>query len=90
MKLGQPVPLSNLLAAVEQRQAAQPAGVDPVPFLIEEQAAKRGLGAMLEQHVPLLIVEIGLQFVQLGICWRGQVERRGVEHVSSFSLATDK
>src|SRR5678815_4169960 len=82
----------KLPASAEQRQAAKPASVDPFPLLIEKQAAKGRLGAMLQQYVPFLLVEIGLQLVELGFGRRGQIkrERRGVDHGSSFSLATAK
>jgi hypothetical protein len=44
---------------VEQRQAAQAAGEDARPFLVEEYAAERRLGAMLEEDVLLLFGEVG-------------------------------
>ena len=49
----------ELGAAVEQRQPAQPAGEHARPLLVEEDAAERRLGAMLEQHVLLFLVEVG-------------------------------
>ena len=56
-RLGEARPAGAALelgAAVEQRQAAQPAGEDARPLLIEEDAAERRLGAMLEQDVASL------------------------------------
>src|SRR5690349_19076690 len=55
----------ELLATVEQRQAAQAAGVDSFPLLIEENAAKGSLGAMFEEDVALLLGEIGLEVAAL-------------------------
>src|SRR5206468_2278904 len=48
-------PAFELGAAVEQRQAAQPAGEDARPLLVQKNATERPLGPMLEQHVPLFV-----------------------------------
>ena len=76
MKLGQPVPLSNFVAGREQRQPAQPAGVHARALLIEKHAAERRFGAVLEQHVALVVVEVGDKCVQLLLAGRREVERR--------------
>src|SRR6185369_7093877 len=55
----------KLGAAVEQREAAQPAGEDSGPLLVEEDAAERRLGAMFEKDVFFLVVELCGQRVEL-------------------------
>ena len=60
-RLGEARPAGSALelgSAVEQRQPAQPAGEHAWPFLVEEHAAKRRLGAMLEKDVLLFLVEV--------------------------------
>ena len=47
----------ELGAAVEQRQAAQLAGEDAGALLVEEDAAERRLGAMVEEDVALFVAE---------------------------------
>src|SRR5438309_4612481 len=44
--------------AVEQREPAQAAGENAGPLFVEEDAAEWRFGAMLEQNVPLLVVEL--------------------------------
>ena len=61
----------ELGAAVEQRQAAQPAGVDARALLIEEDAAERRLGAVFQQDAPLLLAEVGDQRLELLLGRRG-------------------
>jgi hypothetical protein len=48
----------KLCAGFEQRQSAQAAGIQPLPFLVEENTAERGLFAMFEQQVPLCLAEV--------------------------------
>src|SRR3982751_493193 len=67
----------ELRAAVEQRQAAEPAGEHAGPLFVEEHAAERCLGAMLEQHLALFIVQIGDESFELVLRRWGQVESRG-------------
>src|SRR5687768_17799981 len=64
----------ELSAGHEQGQAAQAAGVSAGPLFIEEDAAERRLGAMLEQHVPLLVAEVGFEPPAVGVAWWSQVE----------------
>src|SRR5687768_348033 len=66
----------ELGAAVEQRQPAQAAGVNAIALLIEEDAAERRFGAVLEQHPPLVVAEIGGQLAKLVLARRGQIEAR--------------
>src|ERR1700743_89306 len=40
----------------EQRQAAEPAGVDTVLLVVEEYATERRFRAMLKQNVALIVV----------------------------------
>src|SRR6478672_9301992 len=99
---GREVPLSERLgkarpagaalelgAAVEQRQAAQAAGEDARPFLVEEYAAERRLGAMLEEDVLLLFGEVGDELLELRVGGRSQVEGGvgGGGHRSSLRVA---
>src|SRR4051812_49225836 len=78
-------PALEFLPAVEQRQPAQPAGVNARPLLIEEHPAERRFGAMLEKHVPLLVGERGFELAALIVGWWGQIEldRRRVGHGGS-------
>src|SRR6185295_10235724 len=64
----------ELRAAPEQRQTAQAAGIHPRSLLFEEDAAERGFGSVLEQHVALLFAEFGNQLPKLIVAGRGQVE----------------
>src|SRR5262245_18174789 len=64
----------KLGAGLEQRQSAQTAGVDAFPLLLQEQAAKGCLGAVLEQHLPLFVAEICSQGPQLVFGGWRQVE----------------
>ena len=59
---------------MEQRQAAQPAGEDARPLLVEEHSAERRFGAMLEKDVLFLIAEVGHQLLKLIVGRRSQVE----------------
>src|SRR5690606_18099139 len=72
----------ELRAAVEQRQAAQPAGVGACALLGQEHPAERRLGAVLEQHVAFLLPEAGGEQSELLLGRRGEVEleRGGVGH----------
>ena len=67
-------PAVELLARAEQRQPAQPAGVDALPLVIGEDAAERRLGAMLEQDVALLARQVGCKPFEFGFGRRGEVE----------------
>src|ERR1700747_2942452 len=58
----------------EQGQAAQPAGKNALAFFGEKHAAKRRFRAVLEQHVPLFIAEIGDQIPPLLLAGRREVE----------------
>src|SRR2546423_3666693 len=55
----------ELGAAVKQGEAAQAAGEDARALLVEEDAAEGRLGAMFEQDVLFLIVEIGHEALKL-------------------------
>ena len=57
-------------AGLEQRQSAQTAGVNALPFLVEENAAEGCFGAALYQHVPFVLAEIGNQASQLAFAGR--------------------
>jgi hypothetical protein len=46
---------------VEQGQPAQAAGVNAGALLIEKDAAERRFGAVLEQHAPLVVAEVGFE-----------------------------
>src|SRR5262249_22138152 len=53
---------------IEERQPAQPAAIDPVLFLIEEPAAERGFGAVMQQHLGLLARERAFEpFALMGV-----------------------
>src|SRR5438270_8638549 len=75
--------------AVEQREAAQAAGENAEPLLVEEDATKRRFGAMLEQNVPFLIAEVGDELLELVVRGRRKVEgcRGGRGHWSSLRVA---
>src|SRR6185369_10793720 len=64
----------ELGAAVEQREAAEPAGEDSGPLLVEEDPAERRFGAMFEEDVFFLVVELGDQRVELALCGRCEIE----------------
>ncbi len=52
-KLGQPVPLSNLVSEREQRQIAAGARERALALFLVERAGAGALGAVLAQHVEL-------------------------------------
>src|SRR5687768_8603528 len=56
----------EFLAGAEERQAAQAAGVEARLLVVQERAAERPLGAVVEQNVPLLRRELSRQPVALG------------------------
>src|SRR5690348_8764111 len=58
----------------EQRQSAEAAGVCAITMIVEEHAAKGGLGAVLEQHTPLVGFESGDDLGALRFARRLQVE----------------
>src|SRR5690606_16995029 len=71
----------------EQRQSAQPAHVGALALVVQEYAAERALGAVLQQHVALLGRQRGGQRLQLLRIGRGEVETahrwlrgRGAQH----------
>src|SRR5438477_1507923 len=67
-RLGEARPTGAALelgAAMEQRQPAQATGEHARPLFVEEYAAERRLGAMLEQDALLLIAEVGDEALQL-------------------------
>jgi hypothetical protein len=70
-KLGQPVPLSNLVWA--RRQGAEAAAIDPVLLVPQEPTAERRLGAVAQQHLGFLPGEAGLQALALLGGGRGEV-----------------
>ena len=59
VKLGQPVPDSNLVDRVEQLGAASRAAVDAVVVTVPVLARERPLGAGLAQHLVLLRAQLG-------------------------------
>jgi len=52
-------------AGAEQRQAAEPARVDTVLLVVEEDSAERRFRTVLEQYVSLLIGETGSNLLAL-------------------------
>ena len=91
-RLGEARPAGAALelgAAVEQRQAAQAAGEHARPLLVEEYAAERRLGAMLEEDVLLLFGEVGDELLELLFRRRSKVESGvgGVGIESSLRVA---
>jgi hypothetical protein len=64
----------KLGAGPEERQAAKAAGVNTVLMIVEEYAAEGSLGAVLEQHAPLVLVKTGADLRTLCRCWRLQIE----------------
>ena len=64
----------ELGAGAEQRQAAEPAGVDAMLVVVQKHAAERRLGAVLQQHALLVGREAGDDVPALGIAGRGEVE----------------
>src|SRR5205085_9644156 len=61
-------------SAFEQRQSAQPAGVEAWALLIEKQAAERTLCAVLEQDVALFVAEVSLKPDAVLVGGRRQIE----------------
>src|SRR6185437_1460561 len=51
----------ELGAVLEQRQAAKPATVDAGVLLVEQPAAERRLGAVMQEDIGLLARQAGLQ-----------------------------
>src|SRR5690606_25955109 len=64
----------ELLARAKQRQPAQAAAVDARFLVLEQRAAKRRFGPVLEQHVALLARERGLELAALLGTRRRQIE----------------
>src|ERR1700692_1319334 len=58
----------------EQRQPAEPAGVDAVLLVVEKDAAESGLGAVFQEHAALVAGKAGGYCAALFIGGRGQVE----------------
>jgi urea transporter len=52
---------------LEQRQAAQAAGIDAGVFLAQQAAAERGLGPVVQQNAGLFGRQVGLQAIALGL-----------------------
>ncbi|KAG0756563.1 hypothetical protein G6F22_020255 [Rhizopus arrhizus] len=64
----------ELGARAEQRQRTQPAAVDTLALVVEEDSAERRFGAVLQQHAALLAAEAGNQRLGLGGGGGRQVE----------------
>src|SRR2546427_16391 len=64
----------ELGTGAEQRQRAQPAAVDALALVVQEHAAERSLGAVLQQHAALFAAEAGDQRLGLGGSGGRQVE----------------
>ena len=64
-KLGQPVPDSNLVPALNSGSPQQAAASRCLSLASLTAAAERPLRAVLEQYAALLVVEIGDEGVQL-------------------------
>ena len=64
----------ELGAGAEQGQRAQPAAVDALALVVEEHAAERRFGAVLQQHAAFLAAEAGDQGLGLGGGGGRQVE----------------
>ena len=64
----------ELCAGLEQRQSAEAAGIQPLAFLMEEDAAERGLFAVFEQQAPLLLTEVCRKLPHLVLCGRCQIK----------------
>lgn len=67
----------------EQWQAAQPARINSLPLLGEENSAKRRFRPMLEQNLPLVLAKIPGQLPQLLLARRCQIELQ-VSDVAHF------
>ncbi len=65
VKLGQPVPLSNFALALNSGSPHRRQVYTPFTFLLEENAAEGRFCAVLEQHVPFVLAEIGNQALKL-------------------------
>src|SRR3546814_6546939 len=76
VKLGQPVPDSNLLP---DRKAAQAAGIEAALLVVQQSAAKGPLGAVVEDDFTFLCGEIAGEHVALRI-------REGKDVVSARAL----
>src|SRR5688572_22446606 len=74
----------ELGAGAEQRQPAEPAGVDAIEFVVEEHTAERGLGAVFEQDAAFVGAESGAEFATLCIARWAEVE---VAHAGSSMRA---
>ena len=66
----------ELGVGAEQRQPAQPAAIDAAALVVEEHAAERRLGAVVQQHALFLVAQGGDKRGALGGRGRGQVEAR--------------
>jgi hypothetical protein len=64
----------ELGAGAEQRQPAQPAAVDALALVVEEHAAERRIGAVLQQHPAFVGRQAGFERGALSGVGRGQVE----------------
>src|SRR5205823_5050845 len=64
----------EFLVCHEQRQPAELAAIDPGLLVVEKNTAKRLLGAVVQQHVPLLSRERSLQGSPLLRCRRREIE----------------
>src|SRR5262245_16825912 len=67
-------PAVELGAALEQRQPAQPTGVEARPLLGQEHPAERRLGAMTEQHAPRVVIELACERAELVVRGRSKIE----------------
>src|SRR5687768_2922324 len=56
----------EFFAGAEERQAAEPAGIEARLLVVQKRAAERALGAVVEQNMPLLRRELSRQPVALG------------------------
>jgi len=61
----------------EERQAAEAAAVDAVLLVVQEAAAERGFGAVVQQDVGFFTREIRFQLCALGGCGRSEIETGG-------------
>src|SRR5690242_8853062 len=74
----------ELAVGAEQRQSAEAAGIDAGLLVVEEHAAERRLGTVLEQHAMLVGAQPGGDRLALCVGGRGEVESG---HGGSVALA---
>ena len=75
MKLGQPLPLSNFVPALNSG-SAQTAGEHALALLSEEDAAKRFFVAVMKHDTALFIAEAVDQYSDLCLTGRRQIKMR--------------